>query len=585
MTPGNLSQPSPHPVALQYHPNAYQLPSQHVMGRHMAGYTFLKAFLPRRQQLSSAPLPISVDNRQQAEDFLQSAAAIGCRPEADVILRGQRSRLAQVGALHLAGPALGEEAWRRSFHGSTSWSLTGLTHTTASDRVMEAIAAFLTAPVQPWDALICTSTAVKNHVERQLEAMADHLSRRLGAQRFVRPQLPVIPLGVIGDDEAFSGREGLRAQVRRDLELEPEAVVVLFVGRLSFHAKAHPVPMYLALEQAQARLKGEGRQLVLVEFGVHGLETVERAYAEAAHRCCPSVRCIHLDGQQEPLRRRAFAVADLFCSLSDNIQEAFGITPLEAMAAGLPVIVSDWDGYRDTVRHGIDGYRVASLAPRPGLGNDLAYRHGMETLSYDRYVGYAASVTAVDVKAVEAALVALALDPERRRRMGEAGRQRIRHTYDWTLVLGRYEELWAELKELREAAGAEPAAARGEGGSHPWPTRLDPFTGFQGHPSGWLEESTRLRLPGEAAERLQSGRALRRLAMVGFAESVLPTEGELEQVLEFLARGNVSAEEVLAAVTGNPLRRGPLLRGLGWMLKVGLIEPESWPQVPPSPFP
>ena len=28
------------------------------------------------------------------------------------------------------------------------------------------------------------------------------------------------------------------------------------------------------------------------------------------------------------------------------------------MAAGLPVVVSDWDGYRDTVRDGVDGFRI-----------------------------------------------------------------------------------------------------------------------------------------------------------------------------------------------------------------------------------
>ena len=40
-------------------------------------------------------------------------------------------------------------------------------------------------------------------------------------------------------------------------------------------------------------------------------------------------------------------------SLADNIQETFGLTPVEAMAAGLPCVMSDWDGYRDTVRDGV----------------------------------------------------------------------------------------------------------------------------------------------------------------------------------------------------------------------------------------
>ena len=54
-------------------------------------------------------------------------------------------------------------------------------------------------------------------------------------------------------------------------------------------------------------------------------------------------------------------------SLSDNMQETFGLTPIEAMAAGLPSVVSDWDGYRDTVQHREHGFRIPTLAPPPAL--------------------------------------------------------------------------------------------------------------------------------------------------------------------------------------------------------------------------
>ena len=62
--------------------------------------------------------------------------------------------------------------------------------------------------------------------------------------------------------------------------------------------------------------------------------------------------------------------ADLFVSLADNPQETFGITPLEAMAAELPCLVSDWDGYRDTVTNDV-GCRIPTRMV-DGLGKPKA---------------------------------------------------------------------------------------------------------------------------------------------------------------------------------------------------------------------
>ena len=69
---------------------------------------------------------------------------------------------------------------------------------------MEGLQDLLSAPVQPWDAVICTSNAGKAVVTRLLQAKADYLVERLGAQRIVLPQLPVIPLGVNTADFVFS---------------------------------------------------------------------------------------------------------------------------------------------------------------------------------------------------------------------------------------------------------------------------------------------------------------------------------------------------------------------------------------------
>jgi len=78
-----------------------------------------------------------------------------------------------------------------------------------------------------------------------LEAQEEYLRERLGIARVMLPQLPVIPLGVHVDDFSFSPRD--REEARKTLGVSQSALIVLFVGRLSFHAKAHPLAMYQAL--------------------------------------------------------------------------------------------------------------------------------------------------------------------------------------------------------------------------------------------------------------------------------------------------------------------------------------------------
>ena len=89
--------------------------------------------------------------------------------------------------------------------------------------------------------------------------------------------------------------------------------------------------------------------------------------------------------------------ADIFCSFSDNIQETFGISPIEAMASSLPIVVSNWNGYKESVRDGIDGFKISTLMPEGGLGRDLAISHAMDINNYDHYVGKTSAFISVDI--------------------------------------------------------------------------------------------------------------------------------------------------------------------------------------------
>jgi glycosyltransferase involved in cell wall biosynthesis len=424
---------------------------------------------------------------------------------------------------------------------------------------MDALVALITAPVQPWDAVICTSKAVKDNVNSLLQAQADYLQSRLGISRVVLPQLPVIPLGVHTSDFAFTDTQ--KSVARSSLDISPETLVVLFMGRLSFHAKAHPLAMYQALEAA---VKSTGKSVVLIECGWHANEFIKKAYTDAALLACPSVQVITLDGRKAADRQTAWASADVFCSLSDNIQETFGIVPIEAMAAGIPVVVSDWDGYKDTVRDGIDGYRIATLMPQAGTGKDLALRHALEIDSYDMYCGLSCSLVAVDVQAATLAFERLFNSAELRHQMGESGRKRVQEVFDWKHIIGQYEALWIELNKIRASQSKEikPAA-------HPWPARMDPFHAFAGYPTSSLTPQTILRLvDADVQTAISRTLAYRQLAMVDFAKTILPTEDEIHTVLK--NKGELAA---LDWVRDIPEARRPFVfRSLAWLLKLGILK-------------
>ncbi len=541
-------------IAITYEPEAYSVDTRLLMGRQSAGAGFLRAYAATRPERAWC----FARERAGAADFVTALAAFGSpATRTDWIGAHNLPDLAQADLLYRPDPTIAADGWRRLQHASPSaYSLCGITHTTAHHAVMSEIAQMLTAPVEPWDAIICTSEAVRGSIHVILEAQADYLSERLGAARLTLPQLPVIPLGVHVDDFVFAEAE--RAAARKNLGLGEETVF-LFVGRLSASSKAHPVPMFLGLEACAAVGK-----VTLIQCGWFETEEARRAFEVDAETLCPSVRRHYLDGRDPEARRRALAAADVFTSLSDSIQETFGLTPVEAMAAGLPVVVSDWDGYRETVRDGIDGFRVSTIAMPAGTGSPLATRYDVGLDDYHAYCGIVGQFVAVNVEAVAEAYRRLAADPALRRRMGAAGAARARETFDWPVVFGQYQALWAALGDMRRTAAEGAAAVK----PRPRPERPDPFTMFAGYPTAPLSPGTILRRrPGASVDLAGRRRAL---ATVRFAELFLPGDELVSAILSRFEDGTATTFEALRAHLGlHPLAIAP---AVVWLGKMGLLE-------------
>jgi glycosyltransferase involved in cell wall biosynthesis len=532
------------------------------MGRHFAGHGFLSAFA---RHASSERVIGYVRTPGIGQEFSALIQEFRADRETGIVTASTPEALRGIGCLYTPAPINASQVWLREFHGPRSWSLCGVNHTLASARVMDGLTSLLLAPVQPWDAIICTSAAARDVIGRLFARQAEHLSRRLGATRVVLPQLPVIPLGV--DCAAQSERMRERDRVRAQLGLRSEDIVVLFVGRLSFHAKANPAPMYIALERLAAR-----HRIVLVECGWTPNVHITQAFADAKGTLCPSVRGITLDGRQPEARIQAWAAADIFCSLSDNIQESFGLTPIEAMAAGLPVVVSDWDGYKDTVRNGMDGFAVPTVAAPPGFGRTLAARHAFEIDSYDLYVGQVSTAVVVDIDAATNALDQLASDPDLRRRMGANGAARAREIFDWKVIVRAYERLWDHLAELRQAKQeASPSSERSAGF---WPARPDPFELFGSFPSSTLSQQHRVVPYSGIDEEAVRARIALKMTMAEMMEEV-PAE-LLVEVWRRASEPSSTVKEFLDRQPNTPVAQ--TLRALLWLAKFGLLRisvPES----------
>lgn len=534
---------TPPSAAIRYEPDGYDLKKPKLMGRQVAGNGFLRAAVAGRGE---APLYAYTPRLRSAEHFSRTVAEIDSSATTRWIKATRLNQLAEVGALYLSDPGLGTAAMTRLRVGCASYSLVGVTHTLATDRVMDDIAGYVSAPVMPWDALICTSRATERTVRDLLDAQADYLRWRLGSSlRATLPQLPVIPLGVHCQDFEFSLDD--RVLARSALEIDDSEVVVLFTGRLAFHAKAHPHAMYAALQSVAER---SGRQIVLLQCGWSPNEYIRDAFTDGAERFCPQVRSLFADGREIEILRRCWAAADIFVSLSDSIQETFGLTPIEAMASGLPVVVTDWDGYKDTVRDGIDGFRIRTWMPESGAGQRFALAYEVGDIDYDLYSGLNCQVVSVDMEALAQRLTDLVLNPSLRRTMGEAGRARAREAFDWNLLFRQYQTLYGHLADIcRKASSSMDIRGLLAAAPRNSPGRMDPFQCFGHYPTDRVGLRTLATLRQGAD--LDQYNALKVHPLFNYFSESMPGPDKMRVIFHCLTQGPCRVEQLVDSCGSN----------------------------------
>src|SRR5271155_1809116 len=213
-----------------------------------------------------------------------------------------------------------------------------------------------------------TLLAVTSHkMERDLERCFDRKGR-----------MALVCNGVDLDQMNPARRESLREKARRNLQLLEGTLAILLIGN-DWKKKG-----LRCLIEAVGRLSNPELRILVVghDESFSYDEILRRNGLENRMTILPIV----------PQVESYYAAADMYAGPS--LEDSFAIPPLEAMACGLPVIVSRQAGVSELVTHGVDGFvledptdsrQLAELIQRIYTSADLRQKLGVRAEATARH--------------------------------------------------------------------------------------------------------------------------------------------------------------------------------------------------------
>jgi glycosyltransferase involved in cell wall biosynthesis len=435
----------------------------------------------------------------------------------------------------------------RQARGTTPFCVTGVTH--SLDNLQERFISLVHADLQSYDGIVCTSRAAQAVVRHQLAQVAQHW------QRPVPPvSTAIIPLGIEAAQLELPApsEEGQRA-ARQHLGLPLEGVGFISLGRLSLRSKNDWAPIFALW----ARLETAGvlRDSFFVLAGGCAPESLQ-LWQDLRQRFGLQGRLFLLPNLPPKRKKALFAAADVFLALVDNAQESFGLCVLEAMAARLPCLAVDFDGYRDMLTDGQDAVLIPTVGS-VNLPGCLQASGGLLDPGMVRLLG--AQMTAVDLDALQKGLLRLLQQPAWRRSLGLAAKQRAQ-AFAWPRVIGQYEVFWEQLGGQRPTQAQPAPAAR-------WRLGGAGLAAFSGHVSHPLQPHDRLSLT-------EVGAALRQQPdeVVRYADVEALLAPAVEQALLGAAYPQASLDDLrTAGLEAGAAEVGDVDFHLLWLLKQGAL--------------
>jgi glycosyltransferase involved in cell wall biosynthesis len=309
------------------------------------------------------------------------------------------------------------------------------------------------------DAILCSSTPGKEVLEKQLSETA----RKQGV-KCTPIQRIVVPLGM--EDIAI---DVSKEKVRSKLKLPKDARIAICMGRFSDYDKMDLVPLLQAM-----RVMPDNALLILAG------NVQNEDYFAILRLWIRALRIQHrvriFQSPSEAIKKGLFRASDFFVSIADNPQETFGLSLLEGMSAGLPLVVSDYNGYKELCTPDV-GVRIPTSWVRTPLISELS-----PVLDPSMLHRQLAQSLALDNRVLRETMLSFFTDSERCERLGHAARQRFLSMYHSKIVIGELEKIWDQLK--RDYVPPQHKENIME---------MDYFDVFSHYPTEWLTADTQLR--------------------------------------------------------------------------------------------
>ncbi len=231
-----------------------------------------------------------------------------------------------------------------------------------------------------------------------------------GVKKYYPNSALCLPCGI--HDDIFSPCSDVeRRASREEYSISENQIVISFLGSVGLRKG------FDLLANTFLELNGQSPEWVLWVMGPYTKkenQNIDNSEVSDLIDRLQEFRNVRFWGRIDDRKQLAtlLALSDIF--VFPSRKEGMGIAPMEAMAAGVPVIISRIPGVTD----------LANIEGKTGLYVEVG-----------------------DVQSLKSAMVKLGTDKQLRQAMGKAAHERIRAEFGWVNYIDKWEQLYSSLLE------------------------------------------------------------------------------------------------------------------------------------------